>query len=343
MLRHAFRTNIGDKRENQDTFLWAPNFLPQKQRQRHREQRQPTPFGGSADLPGRAQPRPLSFQLVMIDGHGPAGLAASEFIRDNLKQGIPHAWQIAATAATSSVPLAAATGGRASGGGAPVPTRGAVDALQSAFVAADAALGAAAHIDTQRSGATCTAVVLERGRLAVACVGDCRCVLGKVETEGDDTNTAFPFVMTRDHRPELDDERARVEACGARIDHIRAPDGSARGPLRVWLHGADAPGLMVTRSVGDGVASSIGVTAVPEVFVVPLERTVRFLVVATDGIWDMLSNEEVVEMVCRHLHEPETACNALVAAASAKWRATIGHADNITVGVLVFDTCPAYD
>jgi serine/threonine protein phosphatase PrpC len=217
-----------------------------------------------------------------------------------------------------------------------------VEALQSAFVAADLGLAAAPHIETRRSGATCTTVVLERGRLAVACVGDCRCVLGKVDGEGDPMALTYPFVMTRDHRPELRDERERVEAAGARIDSIRARDGSARGPLRVWQQEGEAPGLMVTRSLGDGLASSLGVIAVPEVFVVPLDRHSRFLVVASDGVWDMLSNEEVTCIVKRLTHDPEEACRLLVAEAEAKWQATIGRADNITVGVLVFDTCSAY-
>ena len=37
------------------------------------------------------------------------------------------------------------------------------------------------------------------------------------------------------------------------------------GPMRVWLQHADAPGLMVTRSLGDDLAHSVGVTAEPEV------------------------------------------------------------------------------
>ena len=40
---------------------------------------------------------------------------------------------------------------------------------------------------------------------------------------------------------------------------------SRTGPMRVWLQHADAPGLMVTRSLGDDLAHSVGVTAEPEV------------------------------------------------------------------------------
>ena len=75
---------------------------------------------------------------------------------------------------------------------------------------------------------------------------------------------------------------------------------------------------------------------------VPLDRQVRFLVVASDGIWDMLSNEDVVCIVKRLTHDPEEACRVLVSEAEAKWEAAIGRADNITVGVLIFDTCSAY-
>lgn len=42
-------------------------------------------------------------------------------------------------------------------------------------------------------------------------------------------------------------------------------------------------------------------TAEPEVTTYQLQRTDKFLVLATDGLWDMLSNEEVVEFVQEHL------------------------------------------
>ena len=40
-------------------------------------------------------------------------------------------------------------------------------------------------------------------------------------------------------------------------------DGSKNGPMRVWLKGKEIPGLAMTRSIGDIIASKIGVTCEP--------------------------------------------------------------------------------
>ena len=42
-------------------------------------------------------------------------------------------------------------------------------------------------------------------------------------------------------------------------------EGCDIGPLRVWLHETDIPGLAMTRSLGDGVAATVGVICEPEI------------------------------------------------------------------------------
>ena len=41
------------------------------------------------------------------------------------------------------------------------------------------------------------------------------------------------------------------------------------GPCRVWLKGKQMPGLAMTRSIGDMIASPVGVTAEPEIKTFP--------------------------------------------------------------------------
>ena len=63
------------------------------------------------------------------------------------------------------------------------------------------------------------------------------------------------------------------------------------GPKRVWLKNKQVPGLAMTRSIGDMAAATVGVTAEPEVKVFPnLTRNDKFIVIASDGIFDRLSN-----------------------------------------------------
>ncbi len=72
------------------------------------------------------------------------------------------------------------------------------------------------------------------------------------------------------------------------------------GPKRVWLKNKQVPGLAMTRSIGDMSATSVGVTAEPEILVFPnLSQNDKFVVIASDGIWDRLSNQEVMMTVAK--------------------------------------------
>ena len=56
----------------------------------------------------------------------------------------------------------------------------------------------------------------------------------------------------------------------------------------------------MTRSIGDMVATSVGVTAEPEIKDFPkLSPSDKFIVIASDGIWDRLSNEEIMMTIAK--------------------------------------------
>jgi len=77
----------------------------------------------------------------------------------------------------------------------------------------------------------------------------------------------------------------------------------AYGPKRVWLKNKPVPGLAMTRSIGDMAASSVGVTAEPEIKVFSnLSPSDKFIVIASDGIWDRLSNEEVMMTIAKQFY-----------------------------------------
>lgn len=65
------------------------------------------------------------------------------------------------------------------------------------------------------------------------------------------------------------------------------------GPARVWLADMDLPGLAMSRSLGDYVAQSVGVIPVPEVNIYNININDRFVIIASDGVWEFLSNEAV--------------------------------------------------
>jgi serine/threonine protein phosphatase PrpC len=59
------------------------------------------------------------------------------------------------------------------------------------------------------------------------------------------------------------------------------------------LQNEELPGLAMSRSMGDKVAHSVGVTAEPEVLEFTLSLDDKFMVIASDGVWEFLSNEDV--------------------------------------------------
>ena len=74
---------------------------------------------------------------------------------------------------------------------------------------------------------------------------------------------------------------------------MRDEDGNEQGPLRIWIEGEQVPGLAISRSIGDIVARSIGVTWKPEIAIYKLCPEDRIICLATDGIWEVLENQDV--------------------------------------------------
>jgi hypothetical protein len=60
-------------------------------------------------------------------------------------------------------------------------------------------------------------------------------------------------------------EKRRVLKVGGRVDTIKGSMGQNLGPMRVWLMEQDAPGLAMSRSLGDYIAHSVGVATDPEI------------------------------------------------------------------------------
>ena len=77
----------------------------------------------------------------------------------------------------------------------------------------------------------------------------------------------------------------------------------------------------MSRSLGDKVAHSVGVSSHPEVLEFTISLDDKFIVIASDGLWEFMSNEEVSRIVGPFYdqNQPEQASNALVKAAHARW------------------------
>jgi serine/threonine protein phosphatase PrpC len=104
--------------------------------------------------------------------------------------------------------------------------------------------------------------------------------------------------LTRDQKPEDSDEFQRIISCGGKVKRLGDEDGNKVGPYRVWESEGNAPGLTMTRSIGDQEAKSLGVISTPIVTHHKLDlKHDLFIVVASDGIWNCMDNDDVANFV----------------------------------------------
>mmetsp|Transcript_11480 Transcript_11480/g.8405 ORF Transcript_11480/g.8405 Transcript_11480/m.8405 type:complete len:125 (-) Transcript_11480:164-538(-) len=103
--------------------------------------------------------------------------------------------------------------------------------------------------------------------------------------------------LCEDHKPGLEMEKKRILEAGGRIECYKSSVGENLGPERVWLKNEDSPGLAMSRSIGDEQAHSVGVTYEPEITKFDLVPDDKFIILASDGVWEFLTNEEVAEVV----------------------------------------------
>ena len=148
------------------------------------------------------------------------------------------------------------------------------------------------NLDSTFSGTTCSSLLFCPEKLISANIGDSRCVLGKFDGKNWKAKN-----LTRDHKPSEEDEKKRITEKGGRIEAYKDEDGEFVGPERVWLKGEDVPGLAMSRSFGDDIAHTVGVISQPEIFEYNFLNEDKFILLASDGIWEFISSDECVNIV----------------------------------------------
>jgi len=222
-------------------------------------------------------------------------------------------------------------------------------AFQRVFVDVDQDLIVQDDVDPRYSGCTACVILMLNKLLYIANVGDSRAVMGQrtqiqqrqLLPEGYITSQSKPTTAMRaldlsvDQNPDSPGEKERIERSGGFV----SPPAEEGLSSRVWLdHGCTQIGLAMSRSIGDHVVNDVGVIAEPVVTKYELKEEDSFLVIATDGVWEFLSSQEVVDMVNHDLRQglgSSEACQNLIKAAAAKWHEYEGdYRDDITALVV---------
>ena len=154
-------------------------------------------------------------------------------------------------------------------------------------------------------GSTAVVAVINDRKVYVANAGDSRAIIvhkgGKAKA------------MSQDHKPSREDEARRINNLGGKIVY--------------WGQWRVQGVLAVSRSFGD-ISLKPYVTAEPEVMEKVITSDDLYLVLASDGLWDVMSNEDVARFLMN-------VSNFSQVAKELCYEATIlGSADNITVVVV---------
>lgn len=181
--------------------------------------------------------------------------------------------------------------------------------LTDEVLATDKLLVESAKKHLNIAGTTALIALIEKKRLIVANVGDSRGVMC------DSKGNAIP--LSFDHKPQQMREKKRIEGAGGFI--------AFNGVWRV------AGILATSRALGDyPLKDRKLVIADPDILTFDLSNhRPQFLIFASDGLWDMFTNEEAVAFVKDKLNEPLFGAKSITLQAYYK-----GSLDNITVLII---------
>ncbi|KAL8218901.1 hypothetical protein R6Q57_022274 [Mikania cordata] len=126
------------------------------------------------------------------------------------------------------------------------------------------------------SGACCVTALIRQNEVFVSNLGDCRAVISR-------KGKAEP--LTKEHKASHVDEHKRIQNKGGYVE-------LHRGTWRV--HGV----LAVSRSIGDAHLKD-WVVGEPETEILQLTDDLEYLVLASDGLWDEVGNQEAIDVVIR--------------------------------------------
>jgi protein phosphatase 2C family protein 2/3 len=172
------------------------------------------------------------------------------------------------------------------------------------------------QLNKPTEGTTSLIALIDDKRILVGNAGDSRSVLSR-------GGKAVP--MSYDHKPHLQQERQRIISAGGSVDFNRV-----NGQLAVSRAIGD---FSFKRNTAKALADQM-VSAEPDTKLEQLNGQDEFLIMACDGIWDVMSNEDAVKFVRKKLKETDEVskiCENLIDKCLE-----LGSKDNMSVIIIVF-------
>ena len=192
--------------------------------------------------------------------------------------------------------------------------------------------------DVQNSGTTCIIVIQLEEKIICANTGDSRAIMIYDTNYSDNLINTKIYNLSYDCKPELPNECQRIYECGGCVERAVDENEQEGGPYRVWVYGEDYPGLAMSRSIGDLDAKKIGVIPNPQIVEYTLDSNSKYMLIASDGIWEFITNEEAMKIGNKfYLRNDATGlCNELYRESVNYWLKEDCIIDDITLIVVFF-------
>ena len=210
--------------------------------------------------------------------------------------------------------------------------------ITEAFLSCDEQLKNA-EFDAFGSGSTCILIIHIGQHILCANVGDSRALVAYDDNKEDqELNYLEQAQLSIDYKPDLEEEKNRILLSGGVVEQMQNQFGEGVGPYRVWVKGEDYPGLAMSRSIGDLKGKTIGVISEPGILEYDVNETTKFVVIASDGVWEFLRNETVLEIGKEFYINNDTSalCHKIVDTSVSVWQEKDVVVDDITVVVMFF-------
>jgi len=193
------------------------------------------------------------------------------------------------------------------------------------------------NFDLNFSGTTCVLLFILENKIICSNIGDSSCYLFHCSNEERWTHELVSIL----HKPEDPKEKKRIIENGGVIHPYYDEDGVYEGPDRVYVKGKIYPGLSLTRSIGDLIGEKVGIISQPDIIEKKIDSTCKYLVLGSDGLWDMIKPYDVMRIVNPFFNkgDPKGACNALLKRANKCWDKDESERDDITI-IVVFIGIP---
>ena len=187
----------------------------------------------------------------------------------------------------------------------------------------------------KQSGTTLTAALILRETVYLINVGDSKTMLVYEDN---------PPVSTTLHSLESKEERKFIDLSKAEVTRLKNESGKEMGPLRLFQKGGTGPGLMMSRSLGDSIGHDLGMSVEPEVIEIKCKGNEKYLIIASDGLWDKVTDNDVISIVDKYYAkiggeqnvDLNECCQELLVKAEDNWRADEDVVDDITIIVVFF-------